>query len=236
MIDALRQIGNSIVLVGPEKDYRLLDGWGHVKKYIPCAGEDFVTANNWTHTQTGSNTWVNSTTAGEDFIITTPATDFAGYSSQLLGTQFIVASGKPFSVSGQFKLSDATQSDFLFGLATTDTTLTAASSTHAIDVGGSGLFFSKIDGGTVIKGNVYVGGAAVDTVTLNTAMDTSFHYYDIYSEDGVTVKFAFDGEDVACFTSGLPVLAMTLSLSFRAGEAGAKTLTAKDVKAVQVFA
>lgn len=235
MIDALKQIGNSIVLVGPEKDYRFLDGWGHVKKYIPNAGEDYITANSWTHTQTGSNTWTNSATAGEDFILTTPATDFAGYSSQLLGTQFIVASGKPFCITGQFKLSDATQTDFLFGLSDVDTTLTAASSSHALAVGGSALFFSKLDGVTAIKANVYVGGAAVATATLNTVMDTSFHTYDIYSEDGVTVKFAFDGVDVACFSTGLPVLSMTPSLSFRAGEGVAKTLTAKDFKAVQVF-
>ena len=38
MIDNLIQDGNSIKLVSPEKDYRILDAWGDVKKYSLEAG------------------------------------------------------------------------------------------------------------------------------------------------------------------------------------------------------
>lgn len=235
MIDLFRQIGNSVALISPEKDYRMLDAWGNVKKYIPDAGQDVTTAQTWTHTQTGTNTWINSLTAGEDFTITTGATDFNGYSSQLLGESFKIASGMPFSVTAKIKMSVATQSDLLFGLAETDTTLTAASSAHAIAVTGAGLFFSKIDAVTAITANVYDSGAAVDTATLDAVMDVAYHTYDIYSDDGSTVVFVFDGSEVARFATGLPTAAMTLSLSVRNGASAAVTLSMKETKAVQVF-
>jgi len=237
MIDLFTQTTNSVILKSPAKDYRMIDAWGDVKKYIPNAGQDVTTAESWTHTQTGSNTWVNSVTSGEDFTITTAATEYAGYSSQLLGESFAIASGKPFYIGVQAKLSDgsATQSDFLFGIAETDTTLTAASDAHAIAVTGAGLFFSKLDGVTAITANVYSAGASVGSATLDDVMDVSYHYYEIYSDDGETIKFAFDGEDVTCLTSSLPSVAMTLSLSFRAGAAAAKVLSLKNLKAVQVY-
>ena len=235
MIDLFAQTGNSIILRSPEKDYRMLDAWGNVKKYIPGAGQDLTTAQTWTHTQTGSNTWVNSLTAGEDFTVVTGSTDFNGYSSQLLGESFKIASGMPFSVTAKIKISEATQSDLLFGLAETDTTLTAASSTHAIAVTGAGLFFSKIDAVTAITANVYAGGSAVDTATLDDVMDVAYHTYDIYSDDGVKVVFAFDGVEVARFSTGLPTAAMTLSISVRTGAASAETLSIKELKVIQVY-
>ena len=239
MIDALRQKNNSYIIVSPLKDYRWLDAFGNVKKYIPYAGEptDDTTGepDAWVNTETGSNTWLNSATAGEDFTITTGATDFNGYSSQLKGEQFIVKSGYPFYVGGQFKLSVADQSDFLFGLCETDTTLTAASATHAIAVGGDGVFFSKLDAATAINFHLYGGGSQSAVVPVGT-MDTSYHYYEIVSEDGVTVKFYFDGVFVSSFVANVVCDGdLTPSISVRNGASAAVTLSVKDFKCIQVF-
>lgn len=234
----LKDILDSVVLIGTEKDYRFLDAWGHVSKYIPNNGDptDDTTGEplSWVNTETGTNTWVNSVTSGELYTITTGSTEYNGYSSQVKGEAFKVATGQPFYVGAQIKLSEATEKDFLFGLAETDTTLTAASTAHAIAVSGDGLFFAKIDGSTATSAYVYKDGAETSSVSAGT-MDTSYHYYEIVSEDGVTIKFYLDGELVTCVSSSLADGDMTLSLSFRAGSAAAGTLSIKDLKAIQII-
>ena len=131
----------SFVLISDVYDHRWLDAWGKgISKYCPYNGiaTDDTTGEmtSWVMTETGTNTCVNSATANSLFTATTGATEYNGYSSQLKGEAFAAATDKPFYVGGKFSIDDATQSDFLFGLAETDTTLTAASSAHAIAVSG----------------------------------------------------------------------------------------------------
>lgn len=240
MTDKLKQIGNSFMFVSPGAGHRILDAFGDVKKYIPSAGEptDDTTGEptSWVNTETGTNTWVNSATAGEDFLITTGGTEYNGYSAQLKGEQFKVKAGCPFSISADIKLSNATQTDFLFGLAETDTTLTAADTAHALGVGGDGLFFFKLDGSTTCTAYVYDGGASVGSAALPDALDTAYHTYDIASEDGKTVQFYFDGAKVASFENAvMPDGDLTLSFSYRAGDGNARTANIKNLKAIQVF-
>lgn len=238
MIEEIKKVGNSFKLISPEKDYRILDSWGYVSKFLPTAGTptDDTTGepSAWVNTETGTNTWVNSATYGELYTITTGATEYNGYSSQVKGTAFKVVSGQPFYVGAKLKLSEATQKDFLFGICGTDTTLTAASSAHAIAVSAGGLFFAKIDGSTAIGAYSYLAGAETNSATVGTTMDTDYHFYEIVSEDGETVKFYFDGDLVACFSSGMPTEALTVSLSYRAGSAAAGTLSVKDLRANQI--
>jgi hypothetical protein len=235
-----KDVGNSVTLISPEKDYRILDAWGYVSKFLPTAGTptDDTTGEptSFVNTETGTNTFVNSATYGELFTITTGATEYNGYSSQVKGTAFQVVAGQPFYVGAKMKLSEATQKDFLFGICGTDTTLTAASSAHAIAVSAGGLFFSKLDGATAINVHTYLAGAQTGTAAVSTAMDLLYHNYEIVSEDGVTIKFYFDGALVGCFTASLPTEALTVSLSYRAGSGAAGTLSVKDLRAVQIIA
>jgi hypothetical protein len=61
---------------------------------------------------------------------------------------FTIASGKKAWFKSRFKVSDATQSDFVMGLAVHDTSLTGSA---AGDGATDGIFFYKDDGSTSIK-------------------------------------------------------------------------------------
>jgi len=226
----------SYVLVSDVYSHRWLDGFGTgISKHTPSSGipSDDTTNefSSWVMTETGTNTCVNSVTANSLFTMTTGATEYNGYSSQLKGEAFAAGSNKPFYVGGRFSINDATQSDFLFGLAETDTTLTAASAAHAIGVSGAGFFFAKIDGSTAISFYVYSGGAEVTSIAVGT-MDTDLHDYEIYF-DGQFVNVYFDGVKVGCTDTSLPTVATTVSLSARCGSGVARILECAWLKAIQ---
>lgn len=230
---------NAYILVSDKYAHRWLDGFGQgVSKYVPSNGIPADDTTNeftsWVMTETGTNTCVNSATANSLFTMVTGATEYNGYSSQVKGESIAAVSDKPFYIGGKFSLNDATQSDFLFGLAETDTTLTAASTAHAIAVSGAGFFFAKVDGSTAINFYVYSGGAEVTSISVGT-MDTSAHEYEI-EFDGEYINVYFDGAKVGCTKTSLPTVALTPSLSVRAGSAAARTLECGWLKAIQAFA
>lgn len=231
------KINDSLVLVDEKYPHRWHDAWGlSVAKYLPSNGipTDDTTGEmtSWTATETGTNTTVNSVTANSLFTMTTGATEYNGYSSQLKGTAFKLATDKPFYFGGKFTISDATETDFLFGLCGVDTTLTAASAAHAIGVSAGGFFFSKIDAVTAINFSVYAAGAAVTTIAVGT-LTTGAHTYECYF-DGVSVNVYFDSVKVGCTDVTLPTTVATPSISFRAGAAAAKTLECGWLKSIQV--
>ncbi len=195
------------------------DAWGDIQKSIPLTTAPFTT------TVTGSTpTIVPSLTEGELFTVTTPATDFSGINSQVTGEILKCTAGKPFKVYGKFKLEDATQSDFLFGVCATKTDLLATGTAHGITATAvEGLFFSKIDETTDINCHSYVNGAQTAIAAVGT-MDTSAHVYEI-DWDGSKVDFYFDGVLKATFAASLPTVDLTLSMNMRAGVATAKTFT-----------
>jgi hypothetical protein len=233
----LGKVLDSFVLVDDVYAHRWHDAWGDVSKYLPTAGipSDDTTGefDSWTDTETGTNTKVNSLTANSLFTAATGGTEYNGYSSQVKGEAIAAGTDKPFYVGGSFSVDDATQSDFLFGLAETDTTLTAASTAHAIAVSGAGFFFAKIDGSTTINFYIYSAGAEVTSISVGT-MDTSLHEYEIYF-DGQFVNVYFDGVKVGCSDVSIPTVATTPSLSVRAGSAAVRSFECKWMRAIQVY-
>jgi len=233
----LQTVKTSAVLVDDSYSFRWLDAFGKdVKKYMPQAGVATSSSElvGWTATETGTNTTVNSLTAGSLLTFTTGATEYNGYSSQLLGTSFAAVSGRPFYFGGKFTLSEATQSDFLFGLCGTDTTLTAASSAHAVAVSAGGFCFHKIDGSTNIYFSIYSTSTAVATIACGT-MDTAAHEYECYF-DGETVSVYFDGEFVGSANTSIPTSVCTPSISVRNGASAAVTLECGWMSFIQVNA
>lgn len=233
-IDLYKQVGNSIILKSPEKDYRPLAAFGDdVVQYSLNAGfpVDDTTGDplGWTSTVveagTGTQIFANAVTGGGDIaLITTAANEYDGGNYQLNGEAFDITSGKELYFGAKIKVSDATQSDLFIGLAETDTTLMNTSTSHAIALGGDGLFFSKLDGVTAINAKSYVDGSETNTAAVSTALDTSYHWYEIVY-NGTDVKFYFDGSLVSTFTADFPDGEITPSINFRAGAAAAKTLT-----------
>jgi hypothetical protein len=227
---------NALVLQDDRYTYRYLDAWGDVQKFIVNGpmGKDDTTAipSQWTVTQTGTSPMTVAVVPGTAFLLTTGGTEYNGINAQVAGTQFELASGKPCYFGVKCTLSNATETDFLVGLCGIDTTLTAASSAHAIAVSASGVFFSKLDAVTQTTFQTYVTATGGNTANVAT-MDTSSHVYEIFW-DGTTLFGYIDNALVATFTSTLPTAALTPSLVVRAGDGNARTLTVDWVRAIQV--
>lgn len=206
---------------------RWVDAFGTVKKALI---DNTWRAGDWTVTATGTSPITASLLPDAVALITTPATDFAGDNIQFAGTQFKLEAGKPCYFGAKVSVSDATQSDLLVGLCGVDTALTAASVTHAIDVGASGVFFSKLDAVTQVYAKTYATATETNSAAAIT-LDTDAHTYEFFW-DGADLGAYVDGAQVACFTS-VPSAVLTPSLNFRAGAAAITTCTIHWIRAIQ---
>lgn len=185
-----------------------------------------------TITATGTSPITNPVTAGGRMLITTGGTEYDGDNIQWLSTSFQLASGKPLYWGARLAVSDATQSDLLIGLASTDTTLTAASSAHALAVTDDGIYFYKLDGGTSIYATSEITGT--ESSTAAGTLDTSSHWYEMLY-DGTTLSTYFDGSLVSTVAAAsIPSVVLRPSISFRTGEAGAKTCTIEVFRVIQL--
>lgn len=221
----------SLVINHQTYPYRLYDAWGDVQKAI--IDGTFRVAD-FTVTATGTSPVTPSILSGESFLITTEDVEYAGDNIQLLGSQFKFAASKPCYFGVKLTISDATQSDLLVGLCGVDTTLTAASTAHAIAVSAGGAFFSKLDGSTAINFKTYTTGTEANTAAVHTA-----------TTDAVILEFYHDGSKLyayvngtlkATFSTSITTEVLTPSICFRAGEAGAKTCTVHWMRAIQILA
>ena len=229
-------VNDSLILIDDKFPHRWHDGWGNkVAKYVPSNGiptdDSTGEMTSWIATETGTNTTVNSVTANSLITMTTGATDFNGYSSQVKGSAFAAVSAKPFYFGGKFSIDEETNSDFLFGLCGVDTTLTAASSAHAIAVSAGGFFFSSLDTVTDIYFHVYAAAAEVTIMSVGT-LDTSLHTYEVYF-DGQFINVFFDGVKVGCTDASIPVTVATPSISVRNGASSAVVLETAWMRFIQ---
>lgn len=209
------------------QETRWLDAFGSVQKALI---DNTWRAGDWTVTATGTSPITASVVADAVALITTGATEYDGDNIQFAGSQFKLEDGKPAYFGAKLTVSDATQSDLLVGLCGVDTTLTAASSSHAIAVGAGGVFFSKLDGVTSGYFKTYETATEVNSASAFT-LDTDPHIYEFYF-DGTDLSAYVDGVQVAGFTD-YPTEVLTPSLAFRAGAAAAKTCTVHWIRAIQ---
>lgn len=212
---------NAVALVDTRyPGIRWLDAWGNVDKYIL----NVYNTGEWTTTATGTAPVANSVLPDAKILISTQAsTDFSGDNMQVLGTKFKLEAGKPLYFGAKITCSEATQSDLVVGLCGTDTTLTAASSSHALAVGAGGAFFSKIDAVTSIYFKTYTTGTEANSAVAGT-LDTSAHWYEMYW-DGYKLTGYFDGASIGCFGSGVTTEVLTPSICFRKGDTAAGVYT-----------
>jgi hypothetical protein len=215
-------------IVDSRYPYRLIDAFGDINKsYLD---ESWRPAD-FTVTATGTSPITQSVLAGAVALITTGGTEYNGDNIQEIGTKFALAAGKALYFGAKCTLSDATQSDFVIGLAGTDTTLTAASSAHAINVGAGFVGFTKLDG--VTQGYFKTISTATEANSAAAlTMDTSAHIYEFYW-DGYILRGYIDGVLVATFASGVTTEVLTPSIAVRTGETAAKTLTLHWLKCFQ---
>lgn len=187
---------------------------------------DNFEADQWLITRVGS-TPTEAATSGDGglLLLTMAATDDSSSSLQWSGDDASTAiecwkfqAGKRLMFAARFKVSDATQSDFVFGLQITDTTPLAVT---------DGVYFRKDDGDAnldfvVLKDSAGTTTTAFSTASNDTFMELAFHY------DGKSgIEIFKDGRKLA--TSALTGLPddeeLAISFHMQNGEAVAKTMT-----------
>ena len=185
-------------------------------------------ASDWvvTETQAGAT---QALTAGDGgwLLLTNSAADNDIIALQKTPAAFTLAAGKKAFFKARFKVSDATQSDVVFGLQVVDTT--------PLDVT-DGIYFLKADGAATVdficRKDATTGStsaSAVATLVSDTFITLAFYYDGIdkvfYAVDGVV------GGSLDASSTHLPDTITTVSFAVQNGEAVAKTMTVDFVYA-----
>ena len=194
---------------------------------VHCYFNDFgqYTAAEWAVTAVGASTVALADAAFGEILLTTAGAENDGVQLQKLGETFLPVVGKKMWFETRFKISDATESDFLVGLAVTDTTAIVAAGDGVTD----GIFFQKDDGSAVVS--IY---SQLDTTTGQT---TASGVHTMVAATYVTLGFEYDGaaaikyyvNDVhkgtlAVSAATLPNTECTTTIAFLTGAAAAKTM------------
>ena len=150
-------------------------------------------------------------------LVTNDAADNDADFFQKKGESFKFVSGKQLWFEARFKVSDATQSDFVIGLQITDTTPLAVT---------DGVYFLKADGSTTVNCLVTKNSTSTTTAAATLASDT-FITLGFYYDGASTIQIWAD--DLVVATSVTTNLVddeeLTISFGIQNGEAVAKTLT-----------
>ena len=196
---------------------------------------DTYVAAQWTVTSVGVATQALTDINGGAILLTNAAADNDSTQLQKVGESFLLTAGKRTFFKARFKVSDATQSDFLIGLAVLDTTLMGAVDGDGVT---DGVFFSKDDGDAQLDVQVQkdtttgqVRATNVATVVSDTFLTVAWAY------DGVSeVKYYVNDVHVGTLdgtSTYLPDTELTVSFGVMNGEAVTKTMTVDYVFAAQ---
>lgn len=186
---------------------------------------DFFTysSGDWTITTTeagtGSASEAVTSSAGGALLLTNAAGDNDLDFLQLKGEAFKLSTSKKAYFSARFKVSDATQSDFVMGLQITDTTPLATT---------DGVFFIKDDGDTNLDFIVEKDSTSTDTTAIHTMEDDTFVTVTWFIDPDASKVFysVNNAAPVSVVNTNLPDdEELTVSFGIQNGEAAAKTMT-----------
>jgi len=212
---------------------RILDAWGEgVVKYITdftqfpiddTTGDPTEYTSTVTEAGSGNTTIAQTDASGGQVLITTAANENDGGSYQLAGESF-KTSGNELYFGTKIASNEATQSDFLVGLAVTDTAL----------LGGvaNGIYFECLDGATGISAVTESGSSETQTDSLATFADDTFIELEFYY-NGSNVEFFINGSSVATHSATIPSTEMRVSFEYLTGAAAAKTMTLDWIRCIQ---
>lgn len=179
---------------------------------------DVWTAGDWTITETDAGaTQAITNEDGGVLLITNTAADDDLVGIQNKGETFKFASGKQLWFKARFKVSDATQSDFVMGLQITDTTPLAVT---------DGVYFLKSDGAATCSLKVVKDSTATTTTAATIVTDTYVVLGFVYN--GIDRIDIYVNEDrvASSVTTNLPDdEELTISFALQNGEAVAKTMS-----------
>lgn len=192
--------------------------------------DDFLqyTAGDWTITTTeaggGSATEAASNANGGVLVVTNDAADDDADFFQYANETFKFVSGKKLFFRARFKVSDATQSDFVMGLQITDTSPLAVS---------HGIWFQKDDGDANLDFHVAKDSTQTDVTAIHTVEDDTYLVVEFYY-DGSKLVYAVDGEVLgqAAITNAPDDEELTVSFGIQNGAAAAKVMSVDYIHVV----
>ena len=194
---------------------------------------DFYLATDWVITETGSGTRAISQAKDGILLITNAAADddvnqlqLRDVASGQVAEHWKHTAAKRMFFEARFKVSDATQSDFVMGMQITDTSPLAVS---------DGIYFRKDDGDANIDCVVIKDSTATTVTAASTASDDTFMVLSwLYNGDG---NFSFYKD--AVLIGGAPTTnapddeELTVSFAIQNGEAVAKSMSLDYIMVAQ---
>ena len=134
---------------------------------------------------------------------------------------FLLESGKEAWFKARFKVSDATQSDFVIGLQVIDTTPLDAT---------DGIYFQKDDGDALLdiycRKNATTGSTSASGI--HTMVDDTYVIVGWYYDGDVTLQYFVNDVRIGSLSASssyLPDTELTVSFGIQNGEAAAKTMS-----------
>jgi len=209
---------NGVTNVGEDSLFAAMGQLAPTKFHTYMEDFDYYAAADWTVTETQAGA-TQALTNGDGglLLLTNSAADDDLNALQKVGASFAFAAGKKLWFEARFKVSDATQSDFVMGLQGTDTTPLDTS---------DGVFFLKADGSTSVSLVVEASNTATTTSSVATVANDTFvrlgFWYDGDAAVYYFVNGALGGKSV---TTNLPTADLRVSFGIQNGEAVAKTMT-----------
>ena len=179
-------------------------------------------AGDWTITTTEAGSGaateaLASTSAGGLLLITNDDADNDLDFFNLKTEAFKFVAGKKTFFKSRFKVSDATQSDFVMGLQITDTTILAVS---------DGVYFLKDDGDASLDFHVEKDGSDTTASAISTVSDATMLVAGFYYDGKSAIEYYVD--DVKLGTSVTTNLPddeeLAVSFGIQNGAAAAKTM------------
>ena len=176
----------------------------------------------------GDSTIALTPGAGGLAVMTSAANENDGIQIQLNGEAFLMDDAYPLYCGCRFKVEDADQTDFLFGVCITDTTLLGGMT--------DGVYVQTVDATAAMTLEIEKDSTATK-IAIGTLTDDTF----------VIVEFIFDGTNIDCWVDGTlqtrPVNTnlpddeeLTPSLAMLTGEAVANTVTIDWLRVFQIRA
>lgn len=233
-----KHVNNALVYYDDRYTNRWLDALGTnvVKWELPVGIPKDDSTNDpsgLVNTETGTNSALSSTTAGDRLIVTTGGTEYNGVNLQAHGSAFKIESGKPLYFGARVSMQNGAKGDYLIGLCEVDTTLLATSGSHALGVTDDGLYFYQLNDETALQFVNELGGVEGETASGVTTGNATKHDLEFYY-DGTTLYVYVDGSQVTSIASGLADQALTPSINVRAGDDGAEIMYVEWMRTIQV--
>lgn len=201
-------------------------------EHLQYAGGTGTDPIGWTTTvvEVGAGTTEFATSASAGILgrITCAANENDGGNYQQFSNDFEFTSNQTLVYAGvELAINDVDQTDILFGLCVTDTTL----------LGGvaDGVYLESLDGAATVSGVTEKDSTETQTDSIGTLTDATFSTLEFYF-DGTSVYFFVDGtQSSTIHTTNIPDdVVLRPSIHFLTGEAVANTCDIRWMRFIQV--